>query len=41
VMRDQLAERLSDIGRVRAGVRFDARRPRLRFDGERPVSCAE
>jgi 5'-nucleotidase len=40
LMRDELAERLAELGRVRATARFDPRRPRLSFEGERAVDCA-
>jgi 5'-nucleotidase len=39
LMRDQIAERLTEIGRVRARTRFDPRRRRVSYPGERPVSC--
>ncbi len=39
LMRDRLAERLSELGRVRARDELDPRHPRVSFPGERPVTC--
>ncbi len=38
-MRDQIADRLTELGQIRAGRRLDPRGPRIALPGPRPVTC--